>query len=132
MRFSTLLFDILYFSLCDYCPVYISVYTVIRFYSFNAVAYSSLRISLCSVSELQQLLFSLTLCIRPQRLYSPALRPSLLDETDSIKHSHMHIVSRSQGLPQNLDTNIIISFQISRNKPRRKDIVSRLISQYKG
>ena len=82
--FSTLLFGILYFSLYDYCPAHISAYTVIRFYSFNAVAYSSLHISLCSVSELQQLLFSLTSCIRPQRLYSPALRPSLLDRTDPI------------------------------------------------
>src|SRR6266699_1006283 len=51
--FSTLLFGILYFSLYDYCPAHISAYTVIRFYSFNVVAYLSLRISLCSVSELQ-------------------------------------------------------------------------------
>src|SRR6266699_3130132 len=51
--FFTLLFGILYFSLYDYCPTYILVYTVIRFYSFNVVAYSSLRISLCSVSEFQ-------------------------------------------------------------------------------
>src|SRR6266699_5542667 len=95
--FSTLLFGILYFNLYDYFPAHISAYTVIRFYSFNVVAYSSLRISLYSVSELQQLLFSLTSCIRPQRLYSPALRPSLLDRTDptdrlnqtfSIAHFH--------------------------------------------
>ena len=51
--FSTLLFGILYFSLCDYCPAHISAYTVIRFYSFNAVVYSNLRISLYSISELQ-------------------------------------------------------------------------------
>src|SRR6266566_4797835 len=104
--FSTLLFDILYFSLYDYCPAYISAYTVIRFYSFNAVVYSSLRISLCSVSELQQLLFSLTSCIRPQRLYSPALRPSLLDRTDPIdrlnqtfSHAHCFSVPRLTSKP---------------------------------
>src|SRR6266566_7421043 len=114
--FSTLLFGILYFSLYDYCPVYISVYTVIRFYSFNAVAYSNLRISLYSVSELQQLLFNLTSYIRPQRLYNPALRPSLLDRTDSIKPSQLRTsidCSRSQGLPQNLNKyNVIIIKQM--------------------
>src|SRR6266566_1118368 len=46
-------------SLHCYLVSYISAYTVIRFYSFNAVAYSSLHISLCSASELQQLLVSL-------------------------------------------------------------------------
>src|SRR6266699_607392 len=121
--FSTLLFGILYFSLYDYCPAHILVYTVIRFYSFNAVAYSSLRISLCSVSELQQLFFSFTSCIRPQRLYSPALRPSLLDETDLIRHSHIHIVSRFQGLLQNLD------MVISPRSPRHYHLVTTL---YKG
>jgi len=82
--FFTLLFGILYFSLYDYCPVHISVYTVIRFYSFNVVIYLSLRISLYSISELQQLFFSLTLYIRLQRLYSSFFRPSLLDKTDPI------------------------------------------------
>ncbi len=104
--FSTLLFGILYFSLCDYCPAHISAYTVIRFYSFNVVTYSSLRISLCSVSELQQFLFSLTSYIRPQRLYSPALRPSLLDRTDPIdrlnqtfSHAHCFSVPRLTSKP---------------------------------
>src|SRR6266699_6970498 len=99
--FSTLLFGILYFNLYDYCPAHISVYTVIRFYSFNAVAYSSLHISLYSVSELQQLLFSLTSYIRLQRLYSPAFRPSFLDRTDptdrlnqTFSHTHCFSVPR--------------------------------------
>ncbi len=49
---------------------------------------------------------SSTSCIRPQRLYSPALRPPLLDRADSIRPSQFHTSterSRSQGLPENLD-----------------------------
>ena len=45
-------------------------------------------------------------CIRPQRLYKPALRPPLLDKADSIRLSQLNIsidCSRSQSLPQNLD-----------------------------
>ena len=50
-------------SLHCYSVSCISTYTVIRFYSFNAVAYSSLRISLYSASELQQLL------VQPHLIY---------------------------------------------------------------
>src|SRR6266566_3943255 len=50
-------------SLHCYSVSCISAYTVIRFYSFNVVAYSSLRISLCSASELQQLL------VQPHLMY---------------------------------------------------------------
>ncbi len=46
--------------------------------------------------------------IRPQRLYKPALRPPLLDRADSIRHSYMHIVSRSQGLPKTLTLSRVI------------------------
>src|SRR6266699_237962 len=44
-------------------------------------------------------------CIRPQRLYKPAFRPPLLEQTEHCRQtiqSHLHC-SRSQGLPQNLD-----------------------------
>src|SRR6266566_6153952 len=51
----------------------------------NAVAYSALRINQCYRLRAPQLFFSFTSYIKPQRLYSPALRPSLLDKTDSIR-----------------------------------------------
>src|SRR6266566_9775001 len=51
----------LHCSLYCYSLSCISAYTVICFYSFNAVVYSSLRISLCSASELQQLFVQLHL-----------------------------------------------------------------------
>ena len=123
------------FSLCAFllkplrlfvamCCAYLSpqgytvLYTVIRYPVFQLIRlFVSIRLTqLCTQAYALAYVqprssnsssFSLTSCIRPQRLYSPALRPSLLDRTDtiqdSIRHSHMHIVSRSQGLPKNLD-----------------------------
>ncbi len=57
---------------------------------------------------------SLLSCIRPQRLYTQALRPSLLDRAELCRQfntqSHFHC-SRSQGLPQNLDTFLHFSYR---------------------
>ncbi len=106
---------------CAYLSLqgYTVLYTVIRYPVFQlirlfvSIRLTQLRIQAYALAYAQprssnSSSFNLTSCIRPQRLYSPALRPSLLDRTDtiqdSIRHSHMYIVSRSQGLPQNLDS----------------------------
>src|SRR6266699_6038122 len=75
----------------------------------------------CCLFQLIRLLIfnsnSSTSYIRPQRLYKLALRPPLLDRADtiqdSIRPSQLRTStdrSRSQGLPQNLDTGYLFSF----------------------
>ncbi len=51
---------------------------------------------------------------------------------NTIKHHSQHIKNICEVKFNTHQTNTTISFQVSKNKPRKKDIVSRPISQYKN
>src|SRR6266566_467147 len=91
---------------------YTVLYTVIRYPVFQlirlfvSIRLTQLRTQAYALAYAQprssnSSSFSFTSCIRPQRLYSPALRPSLLDKTDptdrlnqTFSHTHCFSVPR--------------------------------------